>query len=457
MNFKYFYLIILVISIQSLNAQTITVEVRTDQYPSETSWNIKQNGNVIQTSPTGYTSSHTVYTVNIPLSSGTYTFQISDSYGDGICCSYGNGYYKVINSGTVLIEGGNYGQGETKTFTVAGADPCANNTLPTASLSATASSIVLGSSVTLNATASDANGTITKVEFYQGTTKIGEDLTSPYSFVSTPSATGTITYSARAIDNCNGIGNSNNVNVTVTSNPCSGNTVPTVSITQPANSASFTAGSTVNIAANASDANGTVSYVRFFQNGILLVEDNTSPYSHSLVNVTAGTHTISAISFDNCGAQSTQSSVIITVTSSGGGSSCSPWALSCITSGDIYRLGRVGIGNTTFTSDNSYMLYVKGGIKAEKLQMELSGTAWPDYVFNDNYQLLSLHEVSTFIKGNKHLPGVPAQAEIEKNGGIELKEITIIHQKKIEELFLYLLKQNEKIELLERELKNLKK
>ena len=83
MNFKYFYLIILVISIQSLNAQTITVEVRTDQYPSETSWNIKQNGNVIQTSPTGYTSSHTVYTVNIPLSSGTYTFQISDSYGDG--------------------------------------------------------------------------------------------------------------------------------------------------------------------------------------------------------------------------------------------------------------------------------------------------------------------------------------------------------------------------------------
>merc|ERR1712176_186944 len=52
------------------------------------------------------------------LSTGTYTFEILDSYGDGICCSYGSGSYSVEANGEVLVSGGEFGSVDTKTFQV---------------------------------------------------------------------------------------------------------------------------------------------------------------------------------------------------------------------------------------------------------------------------------------------------------------------------------------------------
>merc|ERR1711902_304112 len=52
------------------------------------------------------------------LASDEYTFSITDAYGDGICCSYGNGGYKIIVDGTEVVNGGNFGNSETETFTV---------------------------------------------------------------------------------------------------------------------------------------------------------------------------------------------------------------------------------------------------------------------------------------------------------------------------------------------------
>merc|ERR1711933_331989 len=65
------------------------------------------------------------------LEPDVYTFTITDSYGDGICCSYGNGGYVIKVVTTEVASGGDFGSIETKTFTVAG-QPTAPNTAPVA-------------------------------------------------------------------------------------------------------------------------------------------------------------------------------------------------------------------------------------------------------------------------------------------------------------------------------------
>jgi hypothetical protein len=90
------------------------------------------------------------------------------------------------------------------------------------------------------------------------------------------------------------------------------NVLPTVSITSPANGASFITGSTVNIAATAADAGGSIASVAFFIDGVLLSTDNTAPYTASYVP-TIGSDAITAVATDNEGGQTTSTAVNITV------------------------------------------------------------------------------------------------------------------------------------------------
>jgi hypothetical protein len=76
---------------------------------------------------------------------------------------------------------------------------------------------------------------------------------------------------------------------------------------------------------------------------------------------------------------------------------------------------------------------------------------WPDYVFNKDYQLPALAEVEKFIQQNKHLPGIPAAAEVQQKG-LDLGDNQAALLKKIEELTLYIIEQNKKIEGLEKKL-----
>jgi gliding motility-associated-like protein len=186
------------------------------------------------------------------------------------------------------------------------------NTLPSISLTAPANnaSYALGAAVTITATASDANGSVSRVEFYNGNTKIGEDLTSPYSFAWTPGSAGTYSISARATDNENGQATTSAVSINVTNT----NTPPVISLTSPANGSSYPTGSTIAIAASASDAGGAISKVEFFNGTTKLGEDLTSPYSYSWINVANGTYTISAKATDNQNAVTSSASVSVTVT-----------------------------------------------------------------------------------------------------------------------------------------------
>ncbi|MCX6276317.1 MAG: Ig-like domain-containing protein [Bacteroidetes bacterium] len=90
------------------------------------------------------------------------------------------------------------------------------------------------------------------------------------------------------------------------------NSLPTVSITSPANGASFLTGAVVSIAANASDADGTISQVQFKVDGVSVGIDNTSPYTASYTAVN-GSHCITAIATDNSGGTTTTSCVTISV------------------------------------------------------------------------------------------------------------------------------------------------
>ena len=99
----------------------LTLNIVLDNYPEETSWEISDtNGTVVASSGgtyANYADGATV-TENICLPDGCYTFTIFDVYGDGICCSYGNGSYTLIDdlSGSALANGGSYGFSEATQF-----------------------------------------------------------------------------------------------------------------------------------------------------------------------------------------------------------------------------------------------------------------------------------------------------------------------------------------------------
>ncbi|WP_156122774.1 hypothetical protein [Chryseobacterium sp.] len=106
---------------------------------------------------------------------------------------------------------------------------------------------------------------------------------------------------------------------------------------------------------------------------------------------------------------------------------------------------------------NSYRLFVKDGIKTEKIKVEFANVhGWADYVFSDSYKLLPLNEVKKFITLNKHLPEVPSAEEVVKNG-VELKEMNVLLLKKIEELTLHLIDLNEKVEKQNEKIQQLEK
>jgi regulation of enolase protein 1 (concanavalin A-like superfamily) len=102
-------------------------------------------------------------------------------------------------------------------------------------------------------------------------------------------------------------------NVTVTAANPPSNSPPTVSLTAPANGATFTAPATVNLAASASDSDGTVAKVEFFAGSTLLGTDMTSPYQLTWGSVAEGTYTLTAVATDDAGASTTSSPVTITV------------------------------------------------------------------------------------------------------------------------------------------------
>lgn len=118
---------------------------------------------------------------------------------------------------------------------------------------------------------------------------------------------------------------------------------------------------------------------------------------------------------------------------------------------DISAGGAVGIGAQPQTG---YKLAVNGDALFTKVQVKAYAN-WPDYVFDDAYELPSLQTLEKYIQAHKHLPDVPSAAEVAA-GGIDLAEMNAKLLQKVEELTLYLIEQNKKLELQQREIDQLK-
>ena len=121
--------------------------------------------------------------------------------------------------------------------------------------------------------------------------------------------------------------------------------------------------------------------------------------------------------------------------------------------------GKVGIGGITTFPTNliyaNYRLFVKGGILTDEVRVKLStSSTWADYVFAEGYKLKSLKELEDFITKNNHLPNVPSGNQV-KEEGINVADMARIQQEKIEELTLYIIQQNKRIEALETKINNL--
>ncbi|HJT29923.1 MAG TPA: Ig-like domain-containing protein [Pyrinomonadaceae bacterium] len=182
------------------------------------------------------------------------------------------------------------------------------NTAPTVSITSPANNAVFTApaSITINASASDADGTITQVQFYEGANLLNTDTVAPFTFTWNNVAAGTYSLTAKATDNNGALTPSAAVTIVL-------NAPPTVSITSPANNAVFTAPASITINASASDADGTITQVEFYQGATLLNTDTSAPYSFTWNSVPAGSYSLTAKAIDNRNAVTPSAPINITV------------------------------------------------------------------------------------------------------------------------------------------------
>jgi hypothetical protein len=112
--------------------------------------------------------------------------------------------------------------------------------------------------------------------------------------------------------------------------------------------------------------------------------------------------------------------------------------------------GNVGIGTM---NPGNYKLAVEGTIGAREIQVKTG--SWSDFVFADDYKLKSLDEIEKYINAHKHLPDVPAEATVKKDG-INVAQMDALLLQKIEELTLHLIEQDKRVKAIERENEQLK-
>ena len=172
-----------------------------------------------------------------------------------------------------LTAGSDYVIGAPATATVRLLDD--DNLPPSIALGSPADGAVfnLSANITLRASAFDADGSIAKVEFFDNlTNKLAQVTAAPYGYLWTNAATGTHVLTALATDNLGSTAMSTPVSILV-------NVPPLVALVSPPNGTRVLEGSTLTLVATASDNDGSVTRVDFYQGGILLGTDTTSPYS----------------------------------------------------------------------------------------------------------------------------------------------------------------------------------
>ncbi|WP_394200259.1 Ig-like domain-containing protein [Shewanella waksmanii] len=215
-------------------------------------------------------------------------------------------------------------------------DGTADNLAPQVSLTSPIdnSSFAENDSVVISVDASDSDGVVSLVEYFVNGQLLGSSTQAPYS-QAWQALPGNHQISAQATDD---LGASSSASVTITVTQASGNTPPTVALTQPSSDAQITTGDAVTITVDANDTDGVVEQVELYLDDALLATITTPPYEYSWTAI-QGLHNLKAKATDNEGASAFSSVVQVNVSDGQTGGGCS--GVPPYTAGSSYQSGDV--------------------------------------------------------------------------------------------------------------------
>jgi len=276
----------------------------------------------------------------------------------------------------------------------------------------------------VTAAAAETGGTISSVEFYVDTTRIGQSTTAPYTITWTSPEPGSHTILASAID-ANGNSNFSSINVNV-------------------RSLNYYWSTTGNIGNNG-DSNfvGNVDSVRLgfrTKNIERLTIAAAGNIGIGTITPTAQFHTTGSVRLAGLTSDSTKTRVLVSDTSGNlfyrsATSLTGRWQYA---GGVVYdSADAIAIGTS---NPQGYKLAVNGTAIFTKVKVKTAGT-WPDYVFKKGYPLPDLKELEAYLAKYRHLPGIASEADVQKDG-IDVGDEQAALLKKVEELTLYLIDEN---------------
>ena len=111
-----------------LDGLPFTLTILLDNYPGEVTWAMTDSLGATVASGGPYSTAGATVEESFCAGEGCYTFTMFDSFGDGICCSYGIGNYTLVADGGTVASGGEYGASESTTFCVGGGFGCTDAT-----------------------------------------------------------------------------------------------------------------------------------------------------------------------------------------------------------------------------------------------------------------------------------------------------------------------------------------
>jgi hypothetical protein len=373
------------------NEVSLTLELRTDTYANETTWEIKNSAGVIVSAGGPYSSGNTLHNISLCLPAGcNYTFTIKDLYGDGICCAYGSGSYTLKQGTNTIITGGQFGASETKSFCTSGsAASSLNLSTATGSAGSTegAASVGVTSNVSWTAISNAAswctvtpasgsnNGTLS-INYTSNTattsrsatvTVTGGGITKTYLLTqsgSTPASTLNLSVAsgnAGAAAGAASVGVTSNVSWTATSNaaswctvtPASGSNNGTLSINYTSNTATTSRSATVTV----TGGDITKTY--------LLTQSGSTPASTLNLSVASG----------NAGAAAGSASVGVTSNVSWTAiSNAASWCTVTPASGSNNGTLSINYTSNTATTSRSATVTVTGGDITKTYLLTQSGS-----------------------------------------------------------------------------------
>jgi uncharacterized repeat protein (TIGR02059 family) len=263
--------------------------------PATSTFNVKVNG-----------TSRTVSAVTVSGTKVTLTLASPVAHGDAVTIAY----TKPSTNPLQTTAGGQAESFSAQSVTNKIAAPVNSPPLIDISSPTKSTGFIAPATITIEANATDRDGRVVMVEFYNGTTKLGERTSEPWSFTWKEVNEGTYSITAAATDNSGARTVSSAVKIVVEKAVTAVNLAPSIAIISPINT-SLEAPATVTLTVDASDPDGSITKVEFMAGGVKIGESSVYPFSFTFQCDTTGVYEITAVAWDNLNATATSAPVTV--------------------------------------------------------------------------------------------------------------------------------------------------